>query len=90
MYLYYLYYFLFALMALLMITTILLDIRMLDCVNRKLPKDKQLSWWRRSSRIEASRLYKGLYPKGQLATAFWICFIGMYVVLAGIILTRPR
>jgi len=86
----YVFYSLFALTVLLIIATALLGMLMLDCVNRKLPKDKQLSWWRRSSILTACQMYKDLYPKGQLSTAFWICFCSQFIVFAVMFLIRPR
>jgi hypothetical protein len=79
----YIYYELCAIFALLIIAVSLLGMLILDCVNRKLPKDMQLAWWRRSSIVKACALYKGLHPKGHLATAFWICFLAEFVIFAG-------
>jgi len=82
----YIYYALFAIFALLIIATSVLGMLILDCVNRKLPKDMQLAWWSRWSIVKACSLYKGLYPKGHLATAFWICFLAELGIFAGMFL----
>ena len=56
------------------LTSVVLNFRILDKVNQLLPEKEQfpLLWWTLPKTLRMHREYKRLYPDGSLVTKYWI------------------